>query len=283
MNTIGLLVGEDADLPDRLIKKLPVSIFSYTVNLSYDTPEDFYQKLRTNRNDTPMTSQPSVKKFRELLTAGLQKYTDIIVVTISSHFSGTYNAAAQAKKLFPEKDMKRIHLIDSQSASGGEALLIVKLAGLIAEGKTIHAVIDEAPKIISHITFIGVFDDPHWLQKGGRINSVQAALVKNMLKAGFRPVLTIKKGEIVTKKIQMKAKEKAEALFQEFKDETVKKNTQQKTVVITHSDCEKDALLLKQMIEKETYGTKVAFINTTSSVIGSHLGPDALLLAWIAE
>ena len=286
MNKIGLLVGEDTDLPKYIIENLPVSIFLYSVNWpSLSEGSSFYKLMRSNAKDYPTTSQPSIQTFKNLFESNLEKYQDLIVITIASHVSGTYNAAIQAKKLLSEQRQRRIHVIDSQSASGAEALLTLKAAELISSHKGLGEIIDTLKKIAPSIHFLGVFDDPRWLQKGGRINKVQALLVQNMLKNGFRPILTIRDGQIVTKKIQMNAKNKAEAMFRQFTEEIKTSNESAKriTMVITYSDCEEQANLLKKKVEDFNKSVSVKFINIISPVIGAHLGPDALLLAWVAE
>jgi len=241
--------------------------------------------MRKSIIDAPTTSQPSAKTFKELFTDNLKKYQDIIVITISESFSGTYNSANQAKKILSEKDQKRIHIIDSESSSGSEALLTLKALQLISKELEVDIILRRLKKIIPTLHLIGVFDDPKWLQKGGRINAVQAMLVKNMLKVGFRPILTIRDGQIVTKKIQVNAKDKTGALFSQFKEEVAIYNglSKQITVVITHSDCKKEAILLKKMIENYSQAITIKFINTISPVIGAHLGYDALLLSWMVE
>ena len=286
INSNGLLVGEDADLPKSIIKHSPIEIFLYIVNWpSFKDSSSFYTQMRKSIIDAPTTSQPSAKTFKELFTDNLKKYQDIIVITISESFSGTYNSANQAKKILSEKDQKRIHIIDSESSSGSEALLTLKALQLISKELEVDIILRRLKKIIPTLHLIGVFDDPKWLQKGGRINAVQAMLVKNMLKVGFRPILTIRDGQIVTKKIQVNAKDKTGALFSQFKEEVAIYNglSKQITVVITHSDCKKEAILLKKMIENYSQAITIKFINTISPVIGAHLGYDALLLSWMVE
>lgn len=286
MNSIGLLVGEDADLPKNIIKKSPIDIFTFIVNWRFFTDSSsFYAQMRKSTLEMPTTSQPSIKMFKNLFTKSLKKYQEIIVITISESFSGTYNSANQAKKLLSDKDQKRIHIIDSESSSGSEALLTLKALQLISKEFEVDVILKNLEKIKTTIHLIGVFDDPTWLQKGGRINTVQAMIVKNMLKVGFRPILTIKDGQIITKKVQVNAKSKASALFNQFKEEVAISNklSKQITVVITHSDCKKDATNLKDMINNYDKAIKVKFVNTISPVIGAHLGYDALLLSWMAE
>lgn len=263
MNSIGILTGEDADLPKSIIKNSPVHLFPFIV-----------ERLKT--------SQPSVKTFAELFAKLLKSYQEIIVITISAHFSGTYHSAGQAKKLLSQKDQTRIHIIDSMSSTGAEALLTLKTVELISKNKKIDFILKSLAEIIPNTHLLGVFDNPDSLQAGGRINAVQAVIVKNMLKIGLRSILTIKDGQIITKKVQTNAKNKAAALFKQFKEEIIS-STKKISVVITHSDCETEAKTLKKMIVDYNQSTDIKFVNTISPVINTHLGKGTLILSWMTE
>lgn len=280
MKNIGILVGEDADLPQNVIQYLPIITFPFIVNWQG------YGAMRIkNIKYAPTTSQPSVKTLVELFNKNLKIYEELLVITISSYLSGgTYNAALQAKKLLTKHDQDRIHIIDSQTSSGAEGLLVLKVAKQIAMGDSTTKIIKDLNKNIYNTHLLGVFDNPTWLQKGGRINAIQAMLVKNMLKTGFRPILTIRDGKIVTKKIQKLARNKANALFVEFKEEysgASKVSSHKVTVAITHADCETDANKLKNLIANYNKNITIKFINIISPVVGAHLGPDSLIISWM--
>lgn len=275
MNNIGILVGEDADLPKDKIQNLPISTFPFVVNWKG------YAAMRASENkEFPKTSQPSIQTFKDLLNDNLKKYQELLVITISSSLSGTYNSAVQATKQLLKNEQKRVHIIDSKTSTGGEGLLVLRAASLIRSKININKIIEEIRQSISKTHLLGVFDDPMWLQKGGRISSIQSFVIKNMLKAGFRPILTIKDGKIVTKKIQ-REKDKAEALSSHFYSDTWKVSPQKVSVAITHADCEKDANKLKDLLAKFGKNITIEYINTISAVVGSHLGPDSLIISWM--
>ena len=59
----------------------------------------------------------------------------IYAVTLSSHLSGSYNSAVLGKNLYLEKyGNKKIHIVDSESASGGECQIALKLMELEEQG-----------------------------------------------------------------------------------------------------------------------------------------------------
>ncbi len=272
MKTFGIIVGEDADLPEKLISKNGIITFPFVVDWDeFSAGKKFYKLMRSAKEGGPKTSQPSSAVFKKLFEQNLKKFDELFVITVSSKFSGTYNAAVTARKTFVSNLQKRIHIIDSETSSGAEGLLVLQ----ILKDKDLQ----DIKKLIPKIKLLGVFDDVKWLVAGGRISTLKGIVVKNMIKGGLRPVLTIRDGEIVVKKIQAKGKDRVQALFAVFCDEADLKKTC--SVVITHADCAADAKKLASKLEKFSKSVKIEYIHEISPVIGSHLGPDTLLLSWL--
>lgn len=99
------------------------------VNLSH---KEFYEKL-IEGNTFPKTSQINeyrwTERFEDLTANGDQ----LIVITISSKLSGTYNSAKAAAKKFVDK----VFVIDSLNAAIGERILCDYALRLIEMGKPI--------------------------------------------------------------------------------------------------------------------------------------------------
>lgn len=272
MKSFGIIVGEDADFPEDLIKKNNIIIFPFKVDWSeLKNKKDFYKLMRSIKKGGPKTSQPAPAVFKRLFEENLKKHDALFVITISSKFSGTYNSAIQARKSLNNAEKNKIHIIDSESSSGAEALLVLQ----ILKDNNLKKVKSN----INKTKLFGVFDDPKWLVAGGRISSLKGIVVKNMIKSGLRPVLTIISGEIVVKKIQAKGRDKVEVLFAMYKDEADLKVKH--SVIITHADCLQDAKNLAKKLEKFSQSVKIEYVHEISPVIGSHLGPGTLLLSWV--
>ena len=76
----------------------------------------------------PKSSCPSPERFMEAYHV---EADHIYAVTLSSHLSGSYNSAVLGKNLFHEKyGEKQIHIVDSESASGGETQIALKIMEL---------------------------------------------------------------------------------------------------------------------------------------------------------
>jgi DegV family protein with EDD domain len=284
---IAVVTGSDSDLPPDLITKHSLLLFPFGIVWNpLDDVSDLYSLMRNakelNITDAPKTSQPSVQACIDVFTKALDTADEIIVVTVSSALSGTFNVAQKACNYMGHEKRKRIHVFDSESSSCAEGLLILQLVQYVNENKKLKDILTLLEEDRKNIHVLGTFDDPTWLARSGRLNPVQLLIVKNMLKAGFRPLLTLKDKKIVNYKIQKNAYNKADAIAKQFFEEIASLTYTTIHVAITHGDCLTDAKDLQTQIEKLAR-VKIEFVSPLSSVVGAHLGPDSLLLSWIAE
>jgi len=310
MEKIGIITDEAADLPKDIIGKHQIAI----VPVKLDWPEienlpgeNTFQKMRELEKrgikSFGKTSQPSPKDFLDKYKYQLERFDKILCITLTSKLSGTYNSAIQAKNFLEIDKQGKIFIIDSLSASSGQALLVLKAIDLIAaqegeprsprfageaghegreSGKGIEEITQDLEKFVPRVQTFVVFEDPKWIEASGRIPHLLANVIRSLMKSEIRPVLTFKKGKLVLAGFKAHAKDVPTTLFRQFEKTTEKTKKQRKRIrtVITHGDNLAGAQRLKEMVEKEFENTEVAFINIINNVVGAPAGPNALTLAW---
>jgi len=293
MNSIGLIVGETASLPKEIIKKFKIVFVPFVV----DWPEgenlqgeNLFQKMReaVNRGikKFPKTSQPSIGNYKKAFEEALSKFEKAILITISSKLSGAYNAACLAKKMFSQKIQERIEIIDSQTGSVGEGLLVLKTAKWIESGKkNFTEIVQSVKNLIPEIHLFGMLGDPMWLEAGGRLSHPLAVLLRQMQKIGMRPLVGTRDGIVKAVALKMKAKDVPTALFNQLIGEIKDKIEAGKKIMvaISHADNLKGAKKLKKIIENKLNMVNIVFLNLIDPIVGVHGGPDTLLLSWIEE
>ena len=92
------------------------------------TNEEFYERLRDS-DVFPTTAQPSPGAFVEAYEA-LSDYDDILVLTLSSKFSGTYDSALQAAGMVD----RPVQVLDTKSAEMGSGLILLEALALYRRG-----------------------------------------------------------------------------------------------------------------------------------------------------
>ncbi|VEU82982.1 DegV family protein [Acholeplasma hippikon] len=265
---------------DYLPEKDRISILRMTVTFDQDEyldyvdikAEDFYQKMLDNPNAEIHTSQIPVGKFVETFeTLKQEGYEGIIVITISSKLSGTYQGAVLAKDMVEGID---IEVIDSKSVSYGEAFLAVRALRMIEENKSLKEIKLELELAIQKCQIYVLVDTLKYLVKNGRLSST-AGILGSLLK--IKPLLKITEEGYLKPYEKIRTTSKAqkralEILFEETKNKDVE-------YFIAFTTNKEKAEEIKSEILAERPGAFVTLIPLTP-VVGAHAGPGTLGLGY---
>jgi DegV family protein with EDD domain len=147
----------------------------------------YYERLRSS-TDLPTTSQPSIGDFlavyEPLLADG---ETEIVSVHLAGGMSGTVRSAEQARDQLGEAS-KRVHVVDSETACGGQGLVVLSAAAAARGGADGETVADHARRARAQLKMWFGIDTLEFLRRGGRIGGAQAWL-GSALK--IKPILTV--------------------------------------------------------------------------------------------
>lgn len=153
--------------------------------------DQFYTKLEHTAIH-PTTSQPSPDVFATLYRTLLADPDDHVVgLHISAKLSGTLQSATLAAQDF---DRSRIHLVDTESVSGGLQLLVRAALDDIKAGDDAALVAEKANRRRSKVTIMVLLDTLTYLHRGGRIGRAQA-FVGGLL--NVKPLIAVRDGEVV--------------------------------------------------------------------------------------
>ena len=134
---IRLVTDSASDITLAEAKKLGLRLVPLTVSINGDEYADglelshrgFFEKL-IESDAMPTTSQVSPAAFSEVFAELTANGDELVVITLSSKLSGTYQSACIAAEDFPG----RVHVVDSLSATMGERLLVLEGLRLASEG-----------------------------------------------------------------------------------------------------------------------------------------------------
>lgn len=147
--------------------------------------EEFYHHL-VDLNEFPKTSLPNLYEYEEEITKETEEGNDVIIITISSHISGTYNAF---RMLF--EDNKKVLVIDSKMAVGGLRFIVELI--LKNKDKSLAEINDLVNELIPRIQTIAIPETLNYLFKGGRLSKAEL-IVGSILQ--IKPILGFKEGKI---------------------------------------------------------------------------------------
>jgi len=285
--SIGIVTeGNITLLPQKILERYQIE----TVDAIVDWPagenlpgENIFQKMREadrrGIKEFPKTSQAVPKTYFDVFKKQLERFDKVLCISISSKISGCYNSACQAKEMLPEEQKERVYILDTFQAAASQTLLVLRAVEMIQEQREIDEVIEELKKLIPQTHLYAIFEDPKWIEAGGRVSKSQANWVRRMKKLNLHPLTTIKEG-VATKGGVVFAKDIAEALFKKIAKESQKAGKEGKRirVIIQQADNSEGAEKLRQSLKE--IRAEVPFISLASPLMAAHTGPGTLIAAW---
>ncbi len=282
MNRIAIVTDSTSDLPKEIARKNAITVVPLKVNFqdkNYTegvdiTNEEFYEKLEESEN-LPTTSQPSPSDFFEQYEKLIKEgYDSIISIHISDKLSGTRQSALIGGSELGGK-ISNFTGIDSQQVGVAAGLISIIAAESAAQKKGYDQVLEDVNSAINNIQIYVLVDTLKYLEKGGRIGKARA-IAGSLL--SIKPILTMVDGEIVDKE---KVRTRKRGIIELI--DLVKKYKEAKgsvRYVISHSMALEEAQKLEEGLFSEL-GVKSDFISEVGSVVGTHIGPGALFIAFL--
>lgn len=197
--SIKIITDSSSDIPTNIGNLLDIEIIPLSITLGENTyldgvditPDELYQQMKTN-HILPKTSQPSPEKFSDAFKKALEENDEVIVILISSKFSGTFQAATLAKNNLKSDN---IHIIDSETVSLGLGLLVREAVKMRDKNLSSLKIISRIKAFKSKLRFYALIDDLKYLKIGGRLSSA-GALIATAL--NIKPIISVKAGEAKT-------------------------------------------------------------------------------------
>ena len=275
---IALITDSTCDIPEHLIKQYNINVIPEVVIWGEEvlrdrvdiTPEAFYQRLETDKRH-PSTTLPSPsdfeKVYKDARAGGAQ---EIMMLTVSSAMSGTYQLA---KQVGDQMDMP-VHVIDSKGPTMSLGWQVLAAARVREAGATIEGMVAAAERVRQTLVQIVCLDTLEYLHRGGRIGSATKFIgslldLKPLIQINHQTGLVEAGGRARTrgKSIDMLVD-----LFFEKLDITKKLH-----IAVLHGDALEEAQALVERISQE-YAPLELLINITGPVLGINTGPRALAL-----
>jgi DegV family protein with EDD domain len=280
MSKVIILTDSTAYIPQEYIDSLPIDVLPLIVNWDGKTyrdgiditPRDFYIRLAKS-STLPTTSQVSVNSFQDKFKELLAKGYEVLTMPISSGISGSVFSAFQAKESF-KKDP--VEVIDTKLVSMALGFQVLTVARAAKAGASLAECKALALEAYNHIGVYFTVDTLKYLHAGGRIGGAQR-LLGTALK--IKPILTIRDGKIDAVKSVMTSAKAIQAMV-DLVDDDIKGKTPVR-ISVFHANVPDVAQELQDRIAKQ-FNAEEAILSWVSPVVGSHVGPGTLSIAYQA-
>ncbi len=236
------------------------------------TNQEFYEKL-IEGDILPTTSLVSPGAFEEAYQEAFSKGEKVVVITVSSKLSGTWQSAVLAAEDHPGD----VFVVDSRNVTIGEQILVLLALELASQGLSPEEILRELEKQREKIHLLALLDTLEYLQKGGRI-SKSVAFVGGAL--SIKPVVTCRDGEIAIIGKARGSRNGSNFLMKEI--ESTAGVDFSKPIRLGYTGLT-DVLLQKYIQDSkslwEAHPGKLA-VSHIGPTIGTHAGPGAIAVAF---
>lgn len=230
--------------------------------------DDFY-KLLIDKKMFPKTSLPNLEELTKRVNECTENGDDVIIITISSGISGTYNAIS---KLFENNN--KVNVIDSLSAVGGIKLIVEEINR--NRDKSVEEIIEKVQTLIPKIKIMAIPETLTYLLKGGRL-SRKEWLLGSIL--NIKPIISIINGNVrvLAKKIGLKNAMKyiAEELEKQKCDDNY-------PIIASYTYKDNNLKKLIDLVD-DKYKSQMSEFDNLDPVIACHWGPNAFGFIFISK
>ena len=267
MQKIKIISDSTIDLPLDVIRENDIEVMPLLINFGQDsyldgveiTPKEMIERIN-RENVLPTTAQITPVRFEETFKKYLNDGYKIVVLTLSSEMSGTYQSACIAKDILETDD---IVVIDSQNVTSGLGLLVLKACRLRNQGYTIEQIEEEILASRSKVKCTLNFESLDNLVRGGRLSKTAGAIGTVL---GLRLILEIKDGKMAVKDKVRGSKKALKKLLSDFESMDVDFN---EPVVVTELLNEDVYFGLKSYLDEKNINYIDAKVGCT---VGIHSG-----------
>ena len=279
---VRIITDSAADFEPFELEKLNVACIPLKVLLdgseyeeNVNLGKDQFFELLASTGATPKTSQPSPQILMDLFEEAKQAGDEAIYITLSSALSGTYQTAVMTCE---DADSDACHVFDSLNATGGQRLLVEYAVRLRDAGKSAKEILAGLESIRDKIVLFACIDTLEYLYRGGRISQT---VYKLGTMAQVKPIIRV--SEEGTIEVPAKAMGMRKGMDQLCKRVEAQKPSAEHNFYVMYTADRTIGQTLAQKIGALGYDIPEERIIQVGAGIGSHIGPNACGIVYVAE
>lgn len=280
---IAFITDSTCDIPQELIEQYDISVVPMTVVWSGKQyrdrvelpPEEFYRRLPIER-EKPTSATPAPADFEAAYADALAKgATAIVVLTISSAMSGTYQLAL---KTAPQGNVPVV-VIDSKGPTMTLGWQVLAAARAREAGAGLPEILRATDTVRTNLMQLVAMDTLEYLQRGGRIGRAVAWMG---VRLQVRPVVWINHETGLVEPVGLARTHKGAIEMMWSKFAAHMRDRREAHVAVLHGNAPDEAAALAERVRRELHPEEI-IVNMTGPVLGINTGPGALALCGYGE
>ena len=233
------------------------------------TREQFYERL-ANGGVLPKSAAPSAGIFEEVYRRVAGSGDEVISIHLASALSGVFNSAQLGAQAIPQA---RITVYDSESVTMGLGWMCVAAARAAQQGKSVAQIVALLDEMKPRAHVFAALDTLEFLRRSGRVGWA-SAMAGQLL--DIKPVVWVYRGVV-----QMVSRARTRARSVQQLVESVSGLGRLESLAVLHTRAQAAALQLAHDVARLVL-SPIPIVEVTP-IIGTHVGPNGLGLAVIAE
>ena len=244
----------------------------YVASLDFEShsAKEHYDLMRSGKR--VFTTQVPRNVYYDAFKAILDEGKDLLYVSCSSALSASINTAMLvAKELNENAGEQRIFCVDSLISSLGQGYLLMCASKKRQEGLSAEQTAAYLEQIRLKVNQCGTVESMEYLRRAGRVKASKAFL-GNLF--GVKPIIiSDMKGQNYAYKKAKGITNARAAIADHIVDAA---DGVYDTLLISHADCEEDALLLRDEILKRAEFKEI-IIGYIGPIVGASVGPGTVI------
>lgn len=285
---VKIITDGACDLETEFLKRCKVACIPFYISFDGETYKKekvemgvrkFYQQMIDEPEVFPKTSLPAVNDYIDVLEPLLNNGDEVICICFTSHLSGAYNAALNAKMILEEEypDAK-LSVINSMCATVTQASFVIEAIKMRDEGLAYEEIVAHLERIKTDAKIFFTIENLDYLIHGGRIGKM-AGRAGTALK--LKPLIILDKGEVTSGGIARSRKKSMTKVIDMMADYFTKEGKNINDFVLNVGfgyDEEEGKIFLEKVKEKaqELGYQEEILLMQIGATIAVHTGPGAL-------
>ena len=278
-----VIIASDStcDLSQELIERYQIKILPLEVSLGdkqyrdgVDINPDMIYESYEQTGQLPKTAAINISEFDEFFAKETADGSEMVLFTISSDMSSTFNNARLASQ-----EYEGVYPVNTMNLSTGGGLLVLAAAEMAAEGKSAKEIAEACCALRERVDASFVIDNLEFLHKGGRCSAI-AAFGANLLQ--LKPCVMVRDGKMIVGK---KYRGKFAMTLEKYVADRIgdASDIDTKRIFVTHAGCDEAIVdqCVKQVTDMGVFDE--VLVTRAGCTVSSHCGRNTLGVLFIRK
>ncbi len=275
--SVAVVTDSASSLPDGLVAKHAIGVVPIHVRIGETELRDGELSLDdvvARLGEGVSTSAPSPGAFATVIEESLGRADEVLVLTVASSMSTTYNTAV----LGAEAAGGRVRVVDTRTAAGAQALVVLEAARAAQRGASLDEVEAAALRVVERVRLVATVESLDHLVRSGRVPNIAGVAGRYL---GVNPLFEFVDGKARPLRPAFSREAALDRIAAACRGRGDHRGERLHVAALHASDAETAQRLLTAVSEDED--PVEAFVGSFSPGMVAHTGPGLAGLAWWRE